>query len=242
MMQSCVSYQDIVNYQTEMPDTTDFIKPPVIKIQSNDVLDIKVFSSDVSTAAPFNLGPVDYNWTFGNLESLQLNGYLVDSQGYIDFPVLGQIKVGGLNTSEAKNEILSKLKSYLKDPVVNIRFLNFRITVTGEVRNPGSFTIVNERISLPEALSRAGDLTSYANRSNILIVREENGKRSFKRIDLQSASVFQSEYFYLKQNDLIYVEPLQAKTGDIDDQSNETVTFVVGAATLIAVIVSILNK
>ncbi|MBK8501594.1 MAG: polysaccharide biosynthesis/export family protein [Saprospiraceae bacterium] len=189
----------------------------------------------------FNLGPIDYNWTFGNLESLQLNGYLVDPKGDIDFPILGSINLNGLTTVEAKESIAKLLTSYLRDPVVNIRFLNFKITVSGEVANPGTFTVVNERITLPEAISRAGDLTNYADRRNILIIREIDGVRTFNRINLQSSSIFDSDYYYLRQNDLVYIEPLKAKTGAIGDQTNETASFVVGSATLIAVIVSILK-
>lgn len=241
-MSGCISYKNIVSYQHNLPaEPHDIKNPPAIVIQPNDVLDIKVYAADATAAAPFNLGPLDYNWTFGNLESLQLNGYLVDPQGGIDFPILGSINLNGLTTVQAKDTIAQLLTSYIRDPVVNIRFLNFKITVSGEVVSPGTFTVVNERITLPEAISRAGDMTNYADRRNILIIRETDNIRSFNRINLQSPSIFDSDFYYLRQNDLIYIEPLKAKTGAIGDQTNETISFVVGSATLIAVIVSILK-
>ncbi len=243
-VQSCVSYENILNYQRDLQfDTTVIENLTEIRIQPNDVLDIKVFSSDMETAAPFNLGPIDnYRNNGGNIESIQLSGYLVDAKGEIDFPVLGKVSLGGVSTSEAKQVILEQLNRYLKDPVVNIRLLNFKISVTGEVARPGIFNIINERITLPEAIGRAGDFTNYADRTNVLLIREIDGVRSFHNIDMQTAGLFKSETYFLKQNDHLYIQPLKAKTGAIGDQTNETISFVVSGATLIAVIVGILAK
>lgn len=239
----CVSHNQLVNYQGDIPNPQNIKieNPPGIRIQPNDVLSIKVHSTDLETAAPFNLTPLELGDNV-SVETMQLNGYLVDGYGTVDFPVLGNIEIQNLTISEAKEKIKERLKEHLKDPVVNIRILNFTVTVTGEVNSPGSFTVINERISLLDALALAGDLTGHASRSNVLLVRENNGARSLNRIDLLSAAFFNSEFYYLKQNDLIYVEPIRAKTGDVQDQTSKTVPVIGVAATLLAIIVSLVIK
>ena len=205
---SCVSHKQLVNYQKNFPDTTQFAitKLPEIRIQPNDVLGVKVFSTETELSAPFNINSDLQNSSMVSIEAIQLNGYLVNQKGIVDFPGLGSLKLDSLTISEAKALIVDKLKVYLKDPVVNMRLLNFRVTVTGEVRNPGAFNILNERISLIDALALAGDLTDYADRKDILLVRENNGIRSLNQINLYSADFFKSDYYYLMQNDLIYVK------------------------------------
>lgn len=239
----CISYNQLLSYQNDLPDTTRMAIAhlPDIRIQPNDVLSIKVYSTDVETAAPFNLMPVEDGPGVQSLETMQLNGYLVDESGTIDFPVLGTLHLAGNKISEAKALIRDQLKEHLKEPVVHMRLLNFKVTVTGEVQNPGSFTVVNERISLPDALALAGDLTGHANRRNVLLVREKDGYGVFHHIDLQSAEFFYSDFYYLKQNDLIYVEPIRAKTGDVQDQTSKTVPIIGVAATLVAVIIGLVK-
>ena len=241
---NCVSYESLVNYgdKTSSSHKIPIENAPKIVIQPYDVLSIKVFASDAEAAEPFNI-ITDLEGSSGyNIELIQLNGYLVDESGQIDFPTLGKISLKNKTIEEAKTFLLHKLKPFLNNPVVNIRHLNFKVTVSGEVLSPGTFTVFDNRISLPEALSLAGDLSDYANRESILIVREQNGERSFHRVNLLSANLFQSEYFYLKQNDLVYVEPVQAKTGAVRDQTSKTIPVITAAATLIAVIVGTLIK
>lgn len=253
-LNGCISHDQLLNYRQGLSDPSDssnvktaypLVLPvqhiPTIKIQANDVLSIKVYSTDVETAAPFNITPMSEAGNLNTLESIKLSGYLVDKQGVIDFPVLGRLYLDGLSISEAKEEIKEALKKYLKDPVVNIRLLNFTVTVSGEVNNQGSFSVFSERISLPDALALAGGLTDYANRTNLLIVRESNDTQIFNRIDLTSSAVFQSEYYYLKQNDLIYVEPIKAKAGAVPDQTSKTIPIISAAGTLIAIIVALLK-
>lgn len=239
----CLSYDKLVNYRTEgvVADTVMIRNAPQIRIQPDDVLKIKVYGPDELTAAPFNLTPVSADENFVSIESIQLSGYLVDKKGYIDFPVLGAIEVAGLTISEVKDRVREKLMVHLKEVVVNVRLLNFKVTVAGEVKQPGSFFVVNERITIPEALSLAGGLTNYAQSDNVLIVREENGIRTFNRVNLQSTQLFQSDFFYLRQNDFINVDPIKAKIGAVQDQTNKTVPIITAGATLIAVIVSILR-
>ncbi|MFV0471157.1 MAG: polysaccharide biosynthesis/export family protein [Paludibacteraceae bacterium] len=141
-----------------------------------------------------------------------LQPYLVDAEGYVNFPVIGKIKLGGLNKSESIDFITEKLKPHLKDPIVNINFVNYKITVLGEVQKPGQYPVATERITVLDALGLAGDLTIYGKRGNILITREKDGKLEFARLNLNSDEVFKSPYYYLQQNDVIYVEPNGAKS------------------------------
>ncbi|AEE53255.1 polysaccharide biosynthesis/export family protein [Haliscomenobacter hydrossis] len=241
---SCVSHKQLLNYQENLPDTA-FMAPkkhPNISIQPNDVLGIKVFSTEMELAAPFNVTSSQFSESFINIESIQLSGYLVSQEGTISFPVLGNLKLEGLSISEARDSIVEKLKQHLKDPIVNLRLLNFRVTVSGEVKNPGAFNVINERISLLDALALAGDLTDYADRKDVLLVREVGGVQSLNRINLQTASFFQSEFYYLRQNDLIYVKPIKAKSGAVQDQTSKAVPILTAAATVAAVLIALFTQ
>jgi polysaccharide export outer membrane protein len=133
------------------------------------------------------------------------------------------------------------LKVYLKNPVVNIRFVNFRVSVLGEVNGPGTFIISNDRITILEALGMAGDLTPYSNRSNILVIREQNGIRKFGELDIQSPEIFKSEYYYLKQGDIVYIEPTKDKEASIRDQFTEYLPWVTSSLSAITTIIALLN-
>lgn len=241
-LQSCISHESLVSYKKDGP--LPFGQPipihnnKIIVIQPSDVLDIKVHSQDMLTAAPFNLLPANTTSLINDPNLLQLNGYLVDQVGNIDFPVLGKINIKGLSVEEAKEKILGRLGAYLKEPVVNIRFLNFKVTVAGEVNRPGSFPIYNDRISLPEVLSMAGDLTPYANRDSILIVREFEGTRTYANVSLSSNKIFESDYYFLQQNDYIYIEPIEAKRGAVSDRSNKVLPFVSAVVSVAALLIS----
>ena len=242
---SCIPYEELLNYQNNFSDSQKFeiSNLPKLTIQTNDVLSITVHSSDVTTAAPFNVGQsTEASTNAVNVEAIQLGGYLVDKDGFIEFPVLGKIKVKGLTTNVAKQLIRESLIEYIKDPTVNLRLLNFRVSVTGEVSQPGTFLVFNERITIPEAIARAGGLTTYANRENVQLIREKDGIRTFHRINLKTADAFSSQYYYLQQNDMIYIEPLRAKQGAINDQLTKTIPIITAVATLVAVIVSISNN
>jgi len=139
-------------------------------------------------------------------------GYLVEGDGTIKLPYLDKVKAEGLSRLQLENYITERMKEYTKNPVVNVRFLNYRITVMGAVQAPGSFSLPTERVTVLEALGLAGDLTIFGKRENILVVREENGKRTFGRIDLTSKVLFNSPYYYLKTNDVVYVESSKASS------------------------------
>lgn len=240
----CVSHKQLLSFQENLPDTTlvSAKKLPSIKIQPNDVLGIKVFSTEMELAAPFNITSPQSSENFVNIETIQLSGFLVNQEGTISFPVLGTLKLEGLSIAEARDTIVGRLRQHLTDPIVNLRLLNFRVTVSGEVRSPGAFNVFNERISLLDALALAGDLTDYADRKDVLLVREVDGVQSLNRINLQTADFFQSEFYYLKQNDLIYVKPIKGKSGAVQDQTSKIAPILSAAATVAAVLIALFSK
>ena len=210
---------------------------------TDDLLGINVSGIDQETVKPFNL-PVIAGGS-GNSSGYvtgtpSLLGYLIDADGNIDFPVVGKIKLLGLSRMEATELIKDKLKAYLNNPIVNIRILNYKITVLGDVRNPGTFNIPNERITLPEALGIAGDLNITGKRKNILVIRDVDGKKTETRVDLTSNELFSSPVFYLTQNDIVYIEPNRAKlNSSVVNASNVGIVIsVISLITTIAVLLS----
>ncbi len=184
---------------------------PVIK--SDDILSITVMDIDQDAVRPFNIPVTAQNQNVGGYAQGAPTppGYLVNADGYIDFPVIGRLKLAGLTRSAAIDTLKKGLAGYVKNPTLLLRILNYKVTVLGEVRNPGTFTIPNERISLPEALGIAGDLLITGVRKNVLVIRETDGKKTEIRVDLTSKELFSSPAYYLTQNDVVYVEPNRAK-------------------------------
>ena len=178
-------------------------------IQQDDMLYIHISSAVSEAVAPFNLdsssGAAMSSFEF------QKQSYLVSNGGTIDFPVLGTITVGGLSIEAIKSVLREKLLVYVKDPVINIRLLNFKVSVLGEVTRPGIITVTSQRLTLLEAITQAGDLTLYGKRENILLIRDFQGTKSYNRIDITKADFVNSPFYYLDQNDVIYVEPRKAK-------------------------------
>jgi polysaccharide export outer membrane protein len=229
---SCVNQKQVVYFQkgANQHDTIAVIQAYVPKIQSGDILAVDIGSLNPYASSffnPYSTMPVTSdNGSTGNLSSgtgaasvgtTQASpGFLVDSAGTIVEPLIGPIKVAGLTTSQARDVIKNKLKGYLKEVTVNVRLLNYKISVIGEVARPSVYIIPNERVTLPEALSMAGDLTIYGKRTNILIVRDDNGKKEFGRVDLTSRELYNSPYYYLRANDLVYVEPIKVRIQQSD--------------------------
>lgn len=247
VLQSCASYEELVNFNQGpefplSPQPVNNYRP--INIQPDDILHIVVSSIDPIAAQPFNMLAAANAQSSGNVsrDQLLLNGYLVDREGNIDFPVLGKVNLGGLGIQNAKSILIEKLRLYLKDPVVNIRLLNFRVNIMGEVLRPGVYSVPNERLSVLEALSMAGDLTPYANRSKILLAREINGERTFGYIDLNSTEIFTSPYFFLQQNDLLYVEPQETKVSAIRDPAQRVLPWISAFTSTAAFIISIIAR
>lgn len=200
-------------------------------IQPNDILKIYITSINKEASSFFNpLLSADLR-----LDDPQASGYLVDSYGKIDLPVVGSIKVAGMTVPQIRDSLKTKLSKYLENPSVRVIFDNFKITVLGEVQKPGVYTIRNERLTLPEALGLAGDMTIYGNRKTVLLIREENNKRNFIRLDLTNREFFDSPYYFLNPNDVIYVEPGKGKTA-ASDNFYRIAPIVISTLTLITVI------
>ena len=191
------------------------------KIMPKDLLTITVNTTDPEVAAPFNL-TVQTVYNLAKTNSLNgqstLQQYLVSNEGTIDFPVLGSLLVGGLTKSEAENLIREKLSAYLKEtPIVTVRMTNYKISVLGEVAKPGMFTISNEKVNIFEALALAGDLTIYGKRNNVKLIREDAaGQREIINLNLNKSDIITSPYYYLQQNDILYVTPNKTKARNSD--------------------------
>jgi polysaccharide export outer membrane protein len=183
-------------------------------IQKSDILSITVSSLNPEASAPFNAPNSGGTGPAGAGAPI---GYLVNTEGNIQFPMVGNIKAEGLTKNELKNNIAKTLvdKKLLLDPIVTIRFVNFRVTVLGEVNKPTVVTVPNEKISLLEAIGLAGDMTIYAKRTNVMIIRESNNVKIIKRLNLNSDEIFTSPYYYLQSNDIVYVEPNKAKVASV---------------------------
>lgn len=211
-------------------------------IHKDDLLAIIVNSKDPELALPFNMPLVSYQIGGQNVSQQRLVGYLVNQDGNIDFPILGEIHVEGLTRMQATELIKKRLieEELIKDPIVTVQFLNFKVSVIGEVGRPGTFDISGDRITLLEALSMAGDLTIYGRRDRVAVIREKDGKRSILYHDLRSSDIFQSPCYYLQQNDIVYVEPNNAKTGQSRINSNNSAGVWLSAVSVLASITSLL--
>ncbi|MCF8341583.1 MAG: polysaccharide biosynthesis/export family protein [Chitinophagaceae bacterium] len=212
-LDSCVNSQKLVYFSGS---TKSFITATNLTveapIQKNDLLSISVNSLNPEASMLFNgpnISATAIN-SVTNIGSSQPSGYLVNPRGEIVFPIIGVLKVAGITKSELASMLTKQLedRKLLVDPIVTIRHLNFRVSVLGEVSNPGVFTVPNERLSLLEALGLAGDITIYGKKNNVLIIREdENANKTMNRVNMNTDSIFTSSFYYLRSNDIIYVEP-----------------------------------
>lgn len=233
---SCASPKDLVYFQDE-PLSAGYIdsSPEQLIYKPDDILTINVTAADPLAAQPFNLALVS-----GSEDLLTVSGtskqqtYLVDYNGNIEFPVLGTLHIAGMTRIELTEILKERISEYAKDPIINIRLVNFTVTVIGEVSSPGTYTIQDERISLPEALGLAHDLTIYGQRKNVLLIREVDGKKKFAKIDLTSVNALSSPLYYLQQNDVIVVEPNKARIRSSSyNQNNSVLISAIGTLTTI---------
>ena len=203
---SCASKKDIVYFQdSENINLKEIEQSFVPIIEYNDILHITISSVDEEVVKPFQrFSGIDNNT---NNTNPGFQGYLVNNKGEIQFPVLGAIAVSGKTRSQIEEELKAKLSDYIKDVVIDVRIMNFKITVIGEVNNPGVFTIEDERVTIIEAIALAGDLSEDGKREDVTIIREENGKSIVTKIDFTKTDLFSSPFYFLKQNDIVYVEP-----------------------------------
>ena len=211
-----------------------------LTIKSDDVLQINI-SSPNPEATSFFITPGSNSANTSGISTSDpapLNTYLVDNDGGIDMPLVGRIMVKGLTTVQAKEEVKNKVAAFLKDPIVRVRLQNFKITVLGEVNKPANYIVPNERVSLLDAIGMAGDLTLFGRRENVLLIREKEGKKTLIRLDLNSSRLFQSPYYYLQQNDIIYVEPNKQRAASSDMTTLRNVSIITSLAGLATIIVT----
>jgi len=219
---SCVSKKDIVYFGKDEVDQSAVSNSYKTIFKPDDLLQITVSSADIDLVKPFNLPAITYATTTNAVVGTpRQQAYLVDSNGNIDFPILGTIKIGGLTRDQAIALLKEKISAdHVKDATVNINITNFKITILGDVAKPGTYTIPNERITILDALGLAGDTNISGQRNNIMVLREENGKKVQYRVNLLSNKILSSSVYYLQQNDLVYVEHNKAKSQSAAANSN----------------------
>ena len=211
LLASCANKKDLIYYQDIQKSSQSSINYVANEIQINDILYIKVDALITDSTKPFNL---EINASAAiNLDTFKVQGYLVSQDGTIIFPVLGSLKVAGKTPIDLQKLLVNMLNDngYLKNANVNVRVINSKVTVLGEVSNPGTYNFDEQNISLNQAIGYAGDLTIFGKRKDVLLIRENNGTRSYIKIDLTKSDWFTSPYYYVKQNDVIIVNPNGAK-------------------------------
>ncbi|KQS31509.1 polysaccharide biosynthesis/export family protein [Dyadobacter sp. Leaf189] len=238
---SCSSYKNVPYFKDlnqALPSVDTVANYTSLTVQTDDILGINVTSlnPEASVIFNYNLGRVNGN-NFDNSNGNPVLGYLVDKDGNIQLPLIGSFKVAGLTTAQVRENMTKRLTTYLREPVVNIRLLNFRISVLGDVLRPDNYNVQKERITVIEAISMAGDLNITANRTNIVLIRERDGKREYYPIDLTSKKVFDQPFYYLKNNDIIYVKPERTKFAAVD-RSYRTASLVLSALSIIAIVIT----
>ena len=245
LLTGCTSYQKIPYLQDfETVNATEEVTAMYdAHIRPKDLLTITVNTTDPEAAAPFNLtiqSAANSNLTQWVTQQAALQQYLVDNQGNIDFPVLGELHLGGLSMNEAESMIREKLQPFLKEtPIVTVRMVNYKISVLGEVAKPGTFIINNEKVNVLEALAMAGDMTIWGLRDNVKLVREEeDGKRNIVVLDLNRADIVKSPYYHLQQNDILYVSPNKTKAKNSD--TGQSTSLWVSATSILVSIASLL--
>lgn len=240
-MTSCRSSKDVEYFQHTdvipdsiyMADMTNY----EVRIMPNDNLLITVSALNPLAAEPYNAVNLDR----GTSATLEWQGYLVNENGVINFPVIGEIKLGGLTKKQAITLLQKEISQYIENPVINIRFMNYKISVLGEVNRPGTYLVTDEKISIPDALAQAGDMTIYGKREDVLICRVENGEKKFFHVDMTSPEIFFSDAYYLQQNDIIYVKPNGAKS--MSSSYNPMIGTILSISTLLITITTlVLNQ
>ena len=247
VLASCGSSKTVLPYFTDITTVEEGTLPTLEympKIQPDDELIITVNSTDPEATAMFNLPllnpEVKVNKTMSFTPAQQT--YVVNTAGDINFPILGTMHVAGMNVEQLTADLTDKISKYVKDPMVNVVLSNFQVHVTGEVNHPGPVKVNRNRITILDALSAAGDLTEYGERTNVLIIREENGERKFAHLNLNSSDLLSSPYYYLKQNDYVYVEPNEVRQQNSKYNQNNAyklsvTSTIVSAASVIASLV-----
>ena len=240
LFSSCASRKDLVYFQPDSTELHTSFELNAPKLQAGDILAISVTADDVRATIPFNqVSPYNNSGTLQNTNPF-IPTYAIDVNGEIDFPKIGKIKLAGLTRTQALDKLRSEVGRFIVDPGVSMEVKNFKITVLAEVKTPGSFPINNDRITILEALGLAGDLTINGVRNNVLVIREQNGKKEEFRIDLTKKDALNSPVYYLAQNDVIYVEPNGARIQSSKYTQNTSIF--VSIASLIITIVAVVVR
>ena len=249
-MFSCKPKENMVYMEKEKNIAESKINQAVFygaHIQSGDVLEIKVTAFDENAVRPFNLYSMNNSTSPGQLngQTAQLapQGYLVDNEGFIYFPVLGKLYIKGMTLAQLRADLEKRLLTYLAEPLVSIKQLNFNITVLGEVKKPGQYTNPSDKITVLQALGLAGDMTDYGNRTNVKLIREEEGISKTYVIDFTDKNITSSPYYYMQQNDVLYVEPDMIKKKSANIDPNRGLVFQIGGVALgvASILISILR-
>ena len=241
---SCVSNKEIAYFQdiqtidqAQLENATKFTEPV---IQADDILSINIFTLNPQSGAVVNQA-ANTPTLGGNSNSSvtsQSTGFLVDKNGEIELSLVGKITVAGLTTYQARELIRDKVSVFYKEPNVQLRFANFKVSVLGEVNAPSAYTLPNEKVTILDALSLAGDLTIYGRRENVLVVRDNNGKKEFARLNLNSSNIFNNPFYYLRQNDVVYVEPNKRKVAATNSAQVQTISVIASVMSVILVAIT----
>ncbi len=247
---SCVTTKKITYFQPSDASVDRLAEQAsqkyIARIAPGDILSITVSSIDSEASAMFNPYTLAQTWngyysqSSGTINTAPIVGYNVDADGNIVVPQLGKVQASGKTSRQLADELTIKLERYLKSPTVAVRIANYQISVLGEVMRPAIYTISNERITLPEALALAGDVTLYGKRTDVTIIREKDGKREFARIDLTSRAIFDSPYYNLQSGDIIYVAPSSGKTA-ASDRTLQLAPTVISSLTLLLMVFTAFN-
>ncbi|ACU62200.1 polysaccharide biosynthesis/export family protein [Chitinophaga pinensis] len=243
-----------VTYFRDIPDTVlrrsiDQAPYYTPEIQVDDILQVTIQTLDPASTAMLNQTNTA-SWpvtgTSGtqpasNTAASNVSGFLVDKDGYVVLPLIGKVLVKGKTTDKVRDDIRAKAAEYYKDPVVNVRFANFKITVLGEVTRPSTYIVPNEKVTLLDAIGMAGDLTIYGKRENVMLIRDAGPKKEFIRFNLNDSKTFTSPYFYLRQGDVVYVEPDKNKVSGTDTNSVKRIAVITSVLTLLVVVISRIN-
>lgn len=239
ILSACNTYKNIPYFQDldqkTIAQTMNNFNPYIIR--PTDILAISVISRNPEASQIFNYNLANIRGNNVIAPDNPVLGYMVDDDGNIHLPYLGAVKVAGLSPEEARKKLNDQLLTIYKDPVVNLRIVNFKVAVYGDVLRPDIYSLQNERTSITQVLSLAGDLNITAKRQNVLLIRNEDGQRKFIRIDLTSKDFFNSPYFYVKNNDEIYVQPDRTKYASVD-RGYRTSTLIISALSMAAIMVS----
>lgn len=208
-------------------------------VRTDDILNIIVQTLDVQANSILNQGNLPVNSgavTGSTTQQATVSGYLVSKDGTIRMPYIGAVHVKGLTTEQVRDTITSKISFYFKEPVVNVRFANFKVTVLGEVKNPSTFLVPNEKPSIIDALGLAGDLTIFGKRENVMLIRDNEGQKEITRLNLDSSKTISSPYFYLRPNDVVYVEASESKVLSTDAYRNRNFALIAAGLSFLTVL------